>query len=467
MIFLSKNLCLNRFFAHETANGKTLLLNDLGSWLPVSRQELDAIESKKIGGQLFKKLEEKGFVFSSKGKQQFIKNSREHYRHLFYPISLHIVNPTNRCNHNCLYCYSNSQPVASKQKGLDMDAAAVRKVIDFIWQTPSNQFVIEFQGGEPLANFPAIETMIDYAAKKKPRKQVHWRIVSNLSLMDATIAGFFKKNNVNDICTSLDGPKRLHDKNRPLSKGSSYAQVTYWINALRSEFGFKQIGALCTITKHSLPFATQIVDEYLQQGLPDVTAVSLRPIGRAKQNWGKIGYDAGQFFRFWQQMVEYCISLNRKGQRISEQTAAIMLRKISSPESIFHTCYSKPCGAALMQCSFQPNGDIYSCDEAKALPLFKIGSIGQSYKEVFTSPAALNLVALSSSLSLPCNNCKWTGFCKFCPVTAYAEQGSLVPLLAEHFECNLKQKQFPFLFDKIFSKDRSALMNWVKKAKIG
>jgi len=464
---MSKNLCLNRFFVHGLKDGNALLLNDLGGWLPVSPQELGAIQKSEIGGVLLKKLEIKGFVFSSKGKNQLVKDYRAHYRHLFYPVSLHIVNPTNRCNHNCLYCYSNSRPIASKQKGIDMDPATAKKAIDFIWQTPSNQFVIEFQGGEPLANFPAIEAMIDYAAKKKPKKQVHWRIVSNLSLMDATIARFFKKNNVSDICTSLDGPKKLHDKNRPLSNGSSYETVTYWINALRSEFGFKQIGALCTVTKHSLPFAEEIVDEYLRQGLHDVTAVSLRPLGRAKQNWGKIGYDAEQFFRFWQQMVEYCISLNRKGKYISEQTASLMLRKISSPESIFHTCYSKPCGAALMQCSFQPNGDIYSCDEAKAEPLFKIGSIGQTYKEVFTSPAALNLVSLSSGLSLPCNNCKWTGFCKFCPVTAYAEQGSLVPLLSQHFECNLKQKQFPYLFEKLFGEDKSILLDWVKKAEIG
>ncbi len=462
---MSKNLCFNRFFVHK-AGSKTLLINELGRWLPLSKQEWSAVQKKKPNPGLLKKLESSGMVFSKKGKEQLVRDYRAHYKHLFHPVSLHIVNPTNRCNHRCAYCYSNSQALASNKEGIDMDAKTAKKVIDFIWQTPSNHFVIEFQGGEPLANFPAIEAMVAYASKKKPRKQVHWRLVSNLSLMDRTIAAFLKKNNVVDICTSLDGPKQLHDKNRPLNKSSSYERTVYWANALQKEFGFKQVGALCTVTKHSLPFAEQIVDEYLRQGMHDITAISLRKIGRAKQNWPKIGYSPKQFFLFWKQMVEYCISLNRRGQRISEQTAALMLRKISSPESIFHTCYSKPCGAALMQCSYQPDGSIFTCDEGKSEPLFKIGSINQTYKEVFSSPNALNMVALSSSLGLACNNCKWTGFCKFCPVMAFAEQGSLIPLLSGLFECRLKKLQFPYLFEKLFSKDAKILVNWSKKAPI-
>ncbi|MBN2067362.1 MAG: radical SAM protein [Candidatus Diapherotrites archaeon] len=441
------------------------MINDLGRWVVLSKKELEAVQKNSVGSALLKKLESGGMALSKKGQSQLVKDYRVRYGHLFHPVSLHIVNPTNRCSQSCLYCYSNSQGISSKKKGLDMSPETARKTIDFIWQTPSNGFVVEFQGGEPLANFPAIQEMVGYAKSKRPKKKVHWRLVSNLTLMDNDIASFLKKNNITDVCTSLDGPKELHDANRPMH-GSSYEKAVYWINALRSDFGFKQIGALCTVTRKSLPFAKQIVDEYLKLGLPDVTAVSLRKIGRAKPNWQKIGYSPAQFFGFWREMVDYCIALNRKGIPVSEQTCSILLRKILSPERISHTCYSKPCGAALMQCSFQPDGSIYSCDEGKAESLFKIGSIAQSYKSVFASPAALNLVSLSSGLGLYCNNCKWTGFCRLCPVTTYAEQHSLIPVLPELFECRLKMLQFPYLFEKLFSNDAKILEKWSKKAAV-
>jgi His-Xaa-Ser system radical SAM maturase HxsB len=450
----------NKYFAHKLSNGRNLLITELGRFTDLSEKELQNFKKGQLSKELFQKLEQAHIIATEKNKPQMVEDYRLKYCHTTEGVSLHIVNPTMRCNQKCLYCYANSLPLEAK--GADMDEKTAKKVVDFIWQTPLKDFVIEFQGAEPLANFPMIEFIINYASKKKGKK-VHWRIVSNLSLMDNDIAKFFKKKGLVDICTSLDGPKKVHDKNRILSGASAFDKTVYWINSLRQDHGIEYIGALCTVTKYSLPYAKEIVDTYLGLGLPDITPVPLRRIGLAAKNWDKIGYKSQDYFDFWKQTLEYCIQKTRQGKPISEQFSAMMLQKMNKIEPCSHTCFSKPCGAALMQCSYQPNGDIYTCDEGKAEPMFKIGTVNQSYKEVFTSPEALNMVSISSALGFACNECPFTGFCRICPVMLYATQKNFIPKLALDQDCQTKKKQFKYLLDKLFGKDKDILEKWQGK----
>jgi len=462
-----------KFFIHKLKDNRSLLITDLGRIAVLSQEEFTAMQRSEFSEQLFKKLEQAHIIATEKNRPKMVEDYRLRFGHVCEGVSLHIVNPTMRCNQNCLYCYANSKPLESKgfaegefpkafsaEKGFDMDLETAKKIVDFAWQSPSKGIVIEFQGGEPLANFPIIEYIVNYAKEKKG-KNVHWRLVSNLTLMDGTIASFLQKNEIFDLCTSLDGQKEVHDKNRPMAKGSSHAKTVYWIERLQKEFGFKNLGALCTVTKNSLPFAKEIVDSYAALGFHDITLVPLRKIGLAAKNWEKIGYGPEQYLSFWKQAVEYCIQLSRQGRQISEQIAALSLAKMNRVEPSHHTCFSKPCGAALMQCSYQPNGDIFSCDEAKAVPIFRIGNVEQTYKQVFTSPEALNIVSLSTSLGFACNECKFTGFCRLCPAMIYSTQGNLVPKLAFDEECKTKKAQFEFLLEKLFSTDAKILQSWL------
>ena len=450
---------LNRFFEHRLRDGRVLLITELGRIACLSGQEYSGFKQGKLDSELSKKLEEAAILMTPKGRERAVNDLRLRYMHVSGSVSLHIVNPTMRCNQNCLYCYANAFPLNSK--GHDMDEETASKALDFIWQCPNKNIVIEFQGGEPLANFPIIEFMVEQAKKRKGKK-VHWRLVSNFSLLDEEKAAFFQKNKIFDLCTSLDGPKEVHDKNRPLAKKSSFEQTVHWIKALKKDYGFRHLGALCTVTKNSLPFAKEIVDTYLELGFPDITPVPIRKIGLAEKNWAKIGYSWQEYFAFWKELADYCISLSKKGREISDQISVLMLSKIDRVKPSYHTCYSKPCGSALVQCSYQPNGDIYACDEAKAEPIFKIGDIFQGYKAVFTSPQALNMVSLSSSLNFLCNQCKFKGFCSICPVLTYCSQKNPVPKLALDESCRLKKAQFSFLLEKLFGEDRPVLKKWLK-----
>lgn len=448
----------NKFFTHKLEDGRLLLITELGRITEASSEELSQIRKGQLSQNLFKRLEQGQIIATENNREAMVSDYRIRYAHVSESVSLHIVNPTMRCNQQCLYCYANSRPM--KEKGLDLSNETAEKILDFIWQSPAKNITIEFQGGEPLANFPAIEHMVN-SAKARKGKNVHWRIVTNLTMMDESIAGFLQKNQVFDLCTSLDGPKKVHDKNRPFSGNSSHSKVVHWINVLRQDFGFSGIGTLCTVTKNSLSLPKEIIQEYQGLELPDITLVPIRKIGLASSNWDKIGYSSQEYLGFWSQAVEECISLSRQAKPFPEQIAALTLSRVNRFEPSCHTCFSKPCGSALMQCSYQPDGSIYACDEAKAIPLFRIGSVNQSFREVFTSPEALNIVSLSSGLGFLCNECAFTGFCRLCPALTYASQGNPVPKLALDEDCRIKRGQLSFLLEKLYGEDRPVLEQWL------
>jgi len=129
--------------------------------------------------------------------------------------TLHIVVVTLRCNSKCSYCQVSSKNIGEKK--FDMDKKTAKNVVDKIFDSPARNIKVEFQGGEPLLNFKIIKYIIEYSLWKNlfKKKNLQFVICTNLTLMSKKILKFLKNHRIY-ISTSIDGPKDLHNKNRPL-----------------------------------------------------------------------------------------------------------------------------------------------------------------------------------------------------------------------------------------------------------
>jgi sulfatase maturation enzyme AslB (radical SAM superfamily) len=97
--------------------------------------------------------------------------------------SLHMMVVTVRCNQKCEYCQVSCEGEESLQ--YDMSVETSRKIVDFIFRSPSNDIKIEFQGGEPLLNWNVIEAVVAYAKEKNviTKKKLSFVVCTNLTLM--------------------------------------------------------------------------------------------------------------------------------------------------------------------------------------------------------------------------------------------------------------------------------------------
>jgi sulfatase maturation enzyme AslB (radical SAM superfamily) len=283
-----KEYDLNRFFSKKLDKDKILITTDHGGWAILTQEEYDLLRFKRVeeDPNLFNLLENKGIIFTAENMDKMAKLFQNRFAHLLTGISLHEVVPTLRCDHACLYCHAKSKPLNTK--GYDMDKETAKDVVDFIFQSPSDSIAIEFQGGEPLANFPIVQFITEYAEEKneEKRRDLVFRIVTNLTMMDNDILKFLIGHKFS-ICTSFDGPKEVHDKNRKWTGGSSYEKVTHWIRDITLQYGAK-MHALPTITRHSLEYSKEIIDEYIKLGFDRTRIRNVINVGFANERW-KIG----------------------------------------------------------------------------------------------------------------------------------------------------------------------------------
>jgi His-Xaa-Ser system radical SAM maturase HxsB len=350
----------------------------------------------------------------------------------------------------------------------DMSRDTATQVVDLIFETTSDAINIEFQGGEPLANWDVLRYVVEYASKKNEDagKDLAFTLVTNLSLMDEEKLKFLVDHNVY-VCTSIDGPKELHEYNRIFTKGSSYEMTAKWINRFHDEYkkrGFNldvfHVDALMTTTRKSLPLWKEIVDEYISLGLKSIHLRPLNPFGFVKKTWEKIGYTPAEFEEFYNKAFEYIIELNKKGVEIIERMAAIYLTRIMSDRDPNYMELRSPCGAGIGQVAYNYNGRVFTCDEGRMMAqmgddIFQMGEVGvDSYRDLIESDAVRTLVLASVQDGIPlCSDCAYKPYCGVCPIYNYSTQGDLFGQMPTNGRCKGLLANFDNLFQYLGKND--------------
>ncbi|MDE2292388.1 MAG: His-Xaa-Ser system radical SAM maturase HxsB, partial [Elusimicrobia bacterium] len=392
--------------------------------------------------------------------------------HLFRAPTLHIAVATLRCNHRCLYCHSSV--VGPDAPGKDMSLETARRMVDFIFECPNPKLIIEFQGGEPMLNWPVVKFVTRYAQLKAraAKRTAFVTMVSNFSLMDEEKAAFLAEHKVG-VCTSLDGPPELHDANRIWLGGRSHAETVRWLrwfqDAADGPKGGYRPGALMTTTRRSLAHPERIVDEYLALGLPGVFIRHLSPIGFARRAWGTIGYTTEQFLAFYRRVLDYIILVNRRGTPFYERHILTLLTKVLLSQDPGYVDLRSPSGTAFGVLAYDYDGGVYTGDEARMLAqegqtLFRVGTLGETaYNDVFES-RLVKAAAVASTLEHQplCSQCAYRPWCGVDPVYNVQMQGSLWGRMPESARCRLYMGLFDILFEKLQDPEaREVLESWL------
>ena len=457
------------FFRYKFLNGQYLLTNEVGQYIFLGRKEFkDFTEGRLEKGCLaYNSLDQKDFIHSSFDKKEAVQRYFKKYGYLRRGTTLHIVIPTLRCNHRCIYCQVGSRSILDR--GYDMNRQTARKVVDTIFKCPSKSITIEFQGGEPLVNWKVTRLIIEYAWKKnkKFKKDLRIALVTNLTLMTKDRLKYLLKNRVS-VCTSLDGPKFIHDHNRPMiGNKSGYELTTKWMKELSysTKYGFNS--ALVTLTRFSLNYPEEIIQEYLKW---NIFSIPLRPIsvlglGGLRRN--EIGVTAQQFLEFYRRALDYMIELNYcTGQRISERMAKVILRKIFNSTDPGYLDMRSPCGAGCGQVAYMYDGSVYSCDEGRMIgdDSFKLGNIHtHSYQELMQSKTMQACVFASCLDGLYCDYCVYKPYCGVCPVVNWKEYGSIYARSKGSFMCKIYEGMLDYLFELLQDKKKAkVLKSWIR-----
>ncbi|MBP2686270.1 MAG: peaB [Deltaproteobacteria bacterium] len=159
---------------------------------------------------------------------------------------------TYSCNLACRYCYEDREegcaprddgpggggPSAAAGGGgpREMSPESLRRGVAYLLDHAGadRKVSVTFFGGEPLLRFPLIRTAVRDARRmaRERGKEISFSITTNGTLFTREIARFLKENGVS-VCLSIDGPREIHDRNRPYASGrGSYEDVARGIDLL-------------------------------------------------------------------------------------------------------------------------------------------------------------------------------------------------------------------------------------------
>ncbi|WP_263768364.1 peptide-modifying radical SAM enzyme CbpB [Propionivibrio soli] len=332
------------------------------------------------------------------------------------------LNPTERCNLNCTYCYLPGQQ-RSEGRHMPVDTLLVsleklRTYFRSVMPEGRKPRAI-FHGAEPLMNkaavFEAIRAFGDHFA---------FGIQTNGTLLDEEAMSFLTSRNVS-IGLSLDGPMpSITDATRLTWGGKSvHDKVLTAMDKLR---GYGSWSVITTCTTENLPHLTRMVELFHAREVPTCMLNTLRctlPGAR-----GVKPADADMAQSFFGALDRSHALFKETGRKLVVANFANILIAILAPTARRLMCDISPCGGGRAFFALAADGSLYPCSEFIGVPHFNGGNLFDAggVEAALASEAFRTVTERDVDTFQPCSDCAIRHFCGSpCPAEAHEMNGGM------------------------------------------
>ena len=469
----SESLSLLPFNFERTGTNEYLVSNMVGDFIRLTENEINRLVDLQLrpGDGLYERAYAAHLITGanqSSQRQLLALRHRSRMSFLRQVTPLHIFVVTLRCENSCPYCQVSRQ--STDRSRFDMSDEVAERALDVAFESNSARIKIEFQGGEPLLNFPLIKKIVSAAKARAAaaNKAVDFVIASNLALLSDEILGFCKSNEIL-LSTSLDGPADLHNKNRPRPRGNSYELAVRGIRRAKEVLGPDRVGALMTTTQASLDRVDEIIDEYLRQGFDSIFLRPLSPFGFAIKTKQYHRYDVEKWLRFYERGLRRILELNRSGTQLRELYAALILTRMFTDRPTGYVDLRSPAGIGIGALVYNYDGSVFASDEGRMLAevgdnTFRLGHVNEdNYKSLILSDRLIEAISSSLTQCAPeCSTCVFESHCGADPVYHHATQGDALGIKPLSAFCARQKGIMTLLVDILENspEDAAILRRW-------
>lgn len=449
-----------------------ILTNFVGEYVVVAASDLNALVAHQLEmhGPVYNQLKSKHFVLdgdSNAALDLLACKYRTKQSLLPRMTSLFLFVVTLRCEHSCPYCQVSRR--SHDRRAFDMSRETAARAIEQVFDSPSPTLKIEFQGGEPLLNFDLIACIVEQVEERNrsAQREIAFVIATNLALITDEMLEFCRQHRI-AISTSLDGPRDLHNANRPRPGGDSHERAVSGIVRARDVLGEDQVSALMTTTAASLEMPEAIVDEYVRLGFKSIFLRALSPFGFAIKTGAASSYHVEDWLEFYRRGLQHIIRLNRSGSGIREEYASLLLRKMLTPWPTTYVDLQSPAGIGISCLAYNYDGGVYASDEARMLAemrdqTFRLGHVNShSYAECVSS--LIDTLGATMTEVMPmCADCGAQPWCGSDPVFHHATQADAVGRKPASAFCRRNMEVIRLLVRLIEDDPESAevLQSWI------
>lgn len=453
--------------------GRVFVTSLAGDWLLMDRETFGRLVHHELPTThpVMADLQARHLVVTDAGRSTLaplLSQYRTRKSYLLQGPALHIFVVSLRCHHSCNYCQVSRQSIG--HNAFDMAGDAARHAVDRLFEWPSRDLTIEFQGGEPLLHFDRVRSITEQivARNASERRTLSFVLASTLHDLTEDQLTFFKEHRFK-LSTSLDGPEWLHNANRPRPGRDSYRRTLEGIERGRAALGDDAVSALTTLTRHSLEAPEAIIDEYRKLEFHAISLRPLSPYGFASRTQDRNGYGMDAYMGFYAKALDYLLQINRSGYHLKETYASLLLSQLLGPFAHGYVDLRSPTGAGFGAVVYDYDGQVYPSDEARMLAAmgegrFSLGRVDQPVADWMASPAMQLLIDAGVAESLPtCSDCAYVPLCGADPIDHFARQGDTLGHRPSSEFCRRQMGLFDLLlerYDRADPEDRAVMERW-------
>lgn len=172
--------------------------------------------------------------------------------------------PTLNCNFNCFYCYE-------EKKKIDMGEKVEKALVKFVRKKTKNvrSLGVSWYGGEPTLRIKQIIRLTKKFKRicKENGCSYHASIVSNGYLLNREMAKTLKRQSINSVQITIDGPKDIHDRRRVLKNGKgTFDRI---IENIKNIHDILRVSVRINVDKENVDRVFELVDFIEKEGLKD------------------------------------------------------------------------------------------------------------------------------------------------------------------------------------------------------
>jgi len=329
------------------------------------------------------------------------------------PLNCVYIDPTDRCNANCPYCYI---PSKIRKQGTQMTAEQLDITLGKVaehFKGSKKKPVIVFHAAEPLL----VKGLL-FDAIKKYHGKMRFGIQTNALLLERPDVDFIKKYRVG-IGISLDAPTAaVNNLSRVSGKGDGNFKKA--VRALDWFDGYEGLNVICTVNKYNVDKLSSLVEFLHKKRVP---MVLLNPVRLTQKRSEKVRPDDMLFAKNLIKAVDTAMALTKSTKRqIVIGNFANVLLAIISPSARRMMCDISPCGGGRTFLTVTADGSMVPCGEFIGFKEFSGGNIFRTSIEAAMSSKPFRKIRARMVENIEeCDICDFRHICGSpCPAEMYA-----------------------------------------------
>lgn len=317
-------------------------------------------------------------------------------------LSAVYIDPTDRCNSNCPYCYV---PAKMRKNGAQMTKEQLRQVLNKVldyFAGKKRKPVVIFHASEPLLAKDAV-----FSAIREFKDKLSFGLQTNGLLLEKEDVEFLKEHRVG-VGISLDAPIRsLNNKTRPSSEGGNFEAV---VRAIDWFDGYSGLNVISTMTKFNIRSLDKLVRFLHAKKVP---CVLLNPVRFTRKHSLKVKPDEKLMTNNFLKAVDTAIELSqRSGRRIIVANFSNAILGIVAPEARRMMCDISPCGGGRSFLTVTASGEMIPCGEFIGLKGSSGGNIFKTgIKEAMESAPFQKIRSRFVEKIAECDSCLYRNIC--------------------------------------------------------